>query len=474
MSAPDLFGYDASVAASLLAVQRHDGPLLLDLDETLYLRNSTEDFLDCARPGTLALILLRLLDALKPWRWSGGIATRDVWRVQLILRLLPWTLRRWRARVPALAAAHANQPLLAALAERWPDAVVVTAGFEPIVVPLLQAMGLGDVAHIASSVGRFSDRRDGKLPRVMARLGYDAVRNSLVLTDSIDDAPLLAACARPLLTVWPQAQFRSALGHVYLPGQYLALVKRPGERYIVRGILQEDYAFWVIASIALSPAPLLHIVGLAVLLLSFWAIYEAGYVDNDSIAARHEAKPTLSAAFHRAPVATPALAPWIWAAVSGLAGIALLRWPAPPSALDLAMWMLVLAATSLCFRVYNRCDKATRIWLYPGLQLARSVAFVAIVPVTLPGSIALGAHVLARWLPYVVYRSGDSLWPEMPCHLIRLMFFAMLSLLLTLAIGPQPFMNATMAALLLWNLFRARGELAAVWRNAGHIERSRA
>ena len=33
------------------AILTHRGPVLLDLDETLYLRNSTEDFIDSARPA---------------------------------------------------------------------------------------------------------------------------------------------------------------------------------------------------------------------------------------------------------------------------------------------------------------------------------------------------------------------------------------------------------------------------------------
>jgi hypothetical protein len=51
----------------------HEGPLLVDFHETLYLRNSTEDFIDSARPGLLALLLLRALDVLKQWRLTGGI-----------------------------------------------------------------------------------------------------------------------------------------------------------------------------------------------------------------------------------------------------------------------------------------------------------------------------------------------------------------------------------------------------------------
>ncbi len=70
-------------ARALAELRRFRGPVLVDLDETLFLRNSTEDFIDTARPGILALLLMRLLDVLRPWRWSGGERTRDVWRVRL-------------------------------------------------------------------------------------------------------------------------------------------------------------------------------------------------------------------------------------------------------------------------------------------------------------------------------------------------------------------------------------------------------
>src|SRR5271156_3775766 len=74
------FDYVASPDATLSAIRAYDGPLLIDLDETLYLRNSTEDFIDCARPALLALLLLRMFDILEPWRLTGGIDTPATWR----------------------------------------------------------------------------------------------------------------------------------------------------------------------------------------------------------------------------------------------------------------------------------------------------------------------------------------------------------------------------------------------------------
>jgi hypothetical protein len=328
--------HDVTPEAALAALRQHDGPALLDLDETLYLRNSTEDFIDGAHPAVIALLLLRVLEALQPWRWTGGHATRDVWRVGLLLGLFPWTLFIWRRRVGQLARRFANRPLIATLEARQDLPVVVTVGFRAIVGPLVAALGLVDARIVAARSSSFLDRRDGKLRMVLDALGADTVRRSLVITDSPQDLPLLDTCARPLRTLWPEARYRPAFSAVYLPGRYLVRVKRPGERYVGRSILREDFALWLVTSIALAPLPAFHILGLLMLLVSFWAIYEQGYVDNDRIAEAFETDPQLSTAFGAVEVATPLLAPWIWATGCGTSrktAAGGTRWPAPSYAL---------------------------------------------------------------------------------------------------------------------------------------------
>ncbi|MHB8535635.1 MAG: haloacid dehalogenase-like hydrolase [Sulfuricaulis sp.] len=464
--------YDVSPEVAIGAILSHGGPVLLDLDETLYLRNSTEDFIDSARPPLLALLLMRMLDVIKPWRWTGGETTRDVWRVRLISTCFPWTGNRWKNRVVVLAKNFTNLRLMAALKTPGMTPIIATAGFRPIVAPLVAALGLPQARIVATRLSTFDDRREGKLHLAIGALGGDTVRRALVLTDSAQDLTLLDACARPLRVVWPEARLHHALSGVYLPGQYLTQVKRPGARYIVRGILQEDFAFWILSSIALAALPVLHILGLCFLLVSFWAIYERGYVDNDLIAARLEDNPKLTAEFLDSPVATPRWQPWIWALVCGAIAIVVLRWPAAPVPADFAVWAMVLLATYGWFSMYNRFDKQTRVWMYAGLQFARNTAFVALVPIGLIGAVALGANVLAKWLPYYVYRFGGKDWPEAPFHLIRLLFFVVLALLLGFSQGPSPLLNWTALALLTWNVFRARQELATALVTARRLDRT--
>jgi hypothetical protein len=465
--------YAASPDAALAAVCAHQGPLLIDFDETLYLRNSTEDFIDCARPGLLALVLLRLLDVLKPWLLTGGTDTRDTWRVCVLSVFFPWVRWRWRAKVAIFAERYVNGNLKAALKTRTQPPVVLTTGFKFTVKPLLDAMGFADAPLIATRMYSFADRRNGKLRMAMRELGADMVARSLVLTDSVNDLELLQCCARPLRTLWPQARYRRALGDVYLPGEYISKIKQPGGRYIFRGVLQGDFAFWLLSSIGLSANGAVHVVGLLLLLLSFWAIYERGYVDNDLVAARHEADPKLSATFFSVGVATPPVQPWIWALLAGGTGVAVLHPDRIAFVVHFASWVAVLISTYACFVFYNRLDKMTRVWLYPFLQFARSGAFLVIVPIEPAGGAALGAHVLSRWMPYLLYRLNSArCWPETRPELVRLISFVLLSLMIVCSLGLSSLVTWSALALLLWNAFTARHAIYVVFTSARRLDGS--
>jgi hypothetical protein len=463
--------HDAAPEAAVEAVLRYDGPLLLDLDETAYLRNSTEDFLDSARPGLAALLLLRLLDVISPWRWTGGEATRDLWRVRVVTAFIPWIWNLWRKRVNSLAAQFANRPLLGAVARRAGPTIFVTVGLQPIVAPLIAALGFPDAHIIASRLSTTEDRLRGKLAMALDALGDEALAKAMVLTDSMEDLPLLQRCARPLWTVWPDARYRPALSSIYAPGQYLTRVKRPGRRYILRGIILEDFALWVLCSILQAPSVVTEVIGLLALLISFWAIYERGYVDNDRIGFKYENDPKLSGNFGQIEVATPKLLPWIWASIFGLVGVFLLCEPGEHALRGVFAWAAVLLVTHLVFWIYNRCDKRSRIWLYPTLQLLRGASFTVLVPIGLPASLALGALVLSRWVPYYIYRTGAKDWPDVPVFLARLLFYSLLWIILAISQGFAALFTPTALLLLLWSLFRARKELGQVLARSHRIDR---
>ena len=180
--------HDVSPEAAIDAIRGHRGPILLDLDETLYLRNSTEDFIDSARPRLPALLLMRLLDLVKPWRTTGGEVTRDVWRVRLISMCFPWTGSLWRKRVTTLATDFTNLRLMAVLGTPGASPIIATAGFEPIVAPLVAALGLPQ-ALITQMAQTAACNRHHSLDQQLCRwllLSMDRLRsNELVMTQEL-------------------------------------------------------------------------------------------------------------------------------------------------------------------------------------------------------------------------------------------------------------------------------------------------
>ncbi len=84
----------------------------------------------------------------------------------------------------------------------------------------------------------------------------------------------------------------------------------------------------------------------------------------------------------------------------------------------------------------------------------------------------LAPHVIARRVPYYIYRTCRKRWPETPCFLMRLLFYSLLWIIL--AITTQNFaalLTTTALLLLLWNLFRARKELRQMLGGIHRIDR---
>lgn len=207
--------------------------------------------------------------------------------------------------------------------------------------------------------------------------------------------------------------------------------------------------------------------------MSFWAIYERGYVDNDLVASRYEADPKLSATFGSVGVATPVVQPWIWALLAGAAGVAVLHPDRMAFLVHFAGWVAALISTYACFVFYNRLDKMTRVWLYPFLQFARSAVFTVVVPIEPAGVAALGSHVLSRWTPYLLYRlSSARSWPNARPELVRLISFVLLSLMIVGSLGLSILLTWSALALLLWIVFRARRAIYALFNSARRLDQS--
>lgn len=406
---------DAEVMEAIRAFQ---GPILLDLDETLYLRNSSQDFLASAQPRFFCGIILRILEKLKPWRFTGA-ETADVWRTFFVSLFMPWVWLTWRHEGVRLGQIHANKLLIDAANSSNGKLYVATLGFGPIVRPIVDGLGLNASDIISCRLFSFSDRRSGKLALVRNSLSEDRIRNALVVTDSRDDQDLLEASGRPFLKRWPGARFVSASSLICLPFEYLSKIKRPGAKYGWL-ILKEDFlSCWLIALfpyIVSEPAMSLPAFFLFV---SFWSVYELGYYENDIIAGR-ESDGVRSKNFDPERLSNLPGLFYFYGILFSLVGFSLLGVDAATA----IKWSAVLVCVRLNYWVFNRIDKKTRIWLYFPLQLLRMFAISVVFPFNPEGVALCLSYAIARWLSYIAYREimveNAYQWPSLKVPVVWL------------------------------------------------------
>ena len=470
-----------SEVVNLIATVPEQTPILVDFDETLLLRNSTEEYLNSLQPRFIAVVLLLLLEKLKPWSWlpSRGPEARDWFRVVLATVFFPWTLLLWQKRACQLAKTQSNLALIAPLKKKpTSDIIIASLGFYPIVKPILAAMPLEVERLICCRLwwGGLSDRLKGKLFLLQQLLTPGSIEQSVVITDSIGDQQLLANVAYPCLVKWPQALYLPALADVYFPLLYQEKAKRPSsERYFVRVILYDDWLSLILATSWLSSQPLLHALSMLFLVLSFWCIYEVGYIENDRVAEKHEARPNLTATYKRYINRYDPWSPWMWAILFAIPGLMLLSsldtsvsreylslWSINPGHLGIkaCLWLVLLLAVRLTYRIYNFIDVQSRLWLYPVLQVYKCFGFLLVTATNIVGSISFAAYVIARWIPYLIYRRGVGDRYNFPEQLMRcILFFFFLGTILAGTVQVSLLLNWQTSVILGYLIFRARYQI---------------
>ena len=451
------------------------GPVIVDLDETLYLSNSTEDYISLARPYVLLCYLLRLLGAIKPWRWTGGDCSRDNWHVLVVSVFFPWTLVRWRRFCRTAGTCRMNNALLDALLSRSEPVIIATNGYRRLVRPLLERTQASHFPLVSCSTRAFGDRSCGKVALVERSHGTDLIGRAAMVTDSLDDRNILSRSSLPLLTQWPNIhknpQYRD---FAYIPGDYLNRVKQPGVR-VWRILLREDVLPWLLMCLSGLTITVPHIAGSLLLFFSFWSIYEAGYFDNDKCAARYEGDPQLKPEFARFTNPFLEVYCWVWAIGLGAAAVWLIhpdRWYIAGPA-----WLCVLFSCRMVYHFYNRVDKDTRVFVYPVLQAFRFGSPIAIIDLHSAGAALILSQIIPRWFEYAVYRYQRkhfalSTWPKVPARTLRLITFLLLLVAILIARGMDAIMAPASLALLLFAYavyrFEAR-ELKADFRRLNRM-----
>lgn len=469
--------------------------IVVDFDETLLLRNSTEEFLNRVAPRTIAAIVLIFIEMTKPWNWfpeqMRGQENRDWFRVVILTVLFPWNLLFWGKHAKQLAHAYANQDLIQAIQKR-PDSkvVIVTKGFNFIVNPIAKHLPIAIEKSIGCRFWKgYIDRVAPKEKLMQGHLSDEEIRHTIFVTDSLDDRSYLSIADYPFFVQWEEAVYVPAMTDAYLPLFYAEKVKRPGKGTIKKLILKNHFAALFLALSLVSPMPIVHGIGILLLTLAFWCIYEVGYWENDQVAEKYEKNPVLSETYQRYKNKMNEWQPWIWVTLLSVPGLLLIQlsqslgWTLESwSNLDisasidttlfvqhLALWLGVLAFTRLLYVAYNYLDEKTRIWIYPILQYCKYFSFLLVVATSFVGIVLMFVQTLIEWVPYIIYRCGGQR-SDLQTQLFRVYLFVFLCL--AIAVSLRDFsIIATLqfAVILVWSLIRCNQEVQALRQNAHWI-----
>ncbi|MEL6856793.1 MAG: HAD family hydrolase [Pseudomonadota bacterium] len=180
----------------------------VDFDYTLLLANSTDTYLQSARPKPLFWLILKALGLFRPWLLRGVNSVflyRDAMRLALIERLRPALLADLEARASEIFAAHENTELTATLktvpAERI---VIVSFGLTKVIAAILATSRFKDSTIVASQSERLiDDRKSGKL-KMLERAGFFLNPElDVVVSDSYrDDQDILETVTQSFFIKW--------------------------------------------------------------------------------------------------------------------------------------------------------------------------------------------------------------------------------------------------------------------------------
>ena len=422
--------------------------IFVDFDHTVFLSNSTEEFLDCARPRFLAAFALRALGALMPCSAGPdrprGFVWRDPVRVLAILILMPWTLLLFRRNARAIFERDCNRVLMAILTEYGVGRVtIVSFGLDFVIRRLVAGTPLEGAPIISSSLKYpVRIRRDGKASSLMGTVDADPSRDVFITDSEVDDADALARFRNSFHIRWAAEKNISAHAMEYVPFFYMDKIKRPNLSFFFKIVILDDFALLALCFLIFQPFHWsIWICGLS-LFLAFMAAYEIGYVENDRVGLLHEEKPKLSAEFYRYKDYKIEPNAWYWTAGLTLFGVFVLDaeyvlaavarldvntdiGPTAGRIIIAAVWFAGIGVTRLLFFAFNHATMLWRIALIFPLHLAKYFAPLLVFSAGWVGIALLFAQIVRTWSKYAIRRSGGDL-ELFPGHLTRLMFFLFL------------------------------------------------
>ena len=456
-----------------------DSRIYVDFDYTLFRSSSTEEFLNLGRPAFIAAILLRVLNVLRPWSIGSQGRTAQVWRdpirTWVLLIFMPWTLWLFKRRAQALFGQLQNHELVPMLSGIDPNRIVIVSlGYEWLIRQLVRGSPLSNSRIVGSSFFQPAAlRRSGKLARLQG-LDIAPVRErDVVVTDSLDDEDLLSSVDGAFLIDPTRAGIRGTLQGVYVPFDYTARVKR-STQFVVKQVFLEELIIILLATAFYYPLSLSVWIGASLLFIAFFAAYEIGYAENDTIGHIAELRPKLSDNYDKLKKISLEPAAWLWVVGLTTLGVLLLGSDIAAAALDriglgssgyeladllqvALLWFFIVALGRGVFFVYNRLPMSWRLFAYLPLHFVKYFGLVIILPSQPAGYALLYAQIVRTWSLYAIRRCDGNI-EIIASQVVRLTFFVMLLIALELALPQGVFGDWHTWVILAWCVVRAAPE----------------
>ena len=448
--------------------------LILDFDHTLFLSNSTEEYLDSSAPRTLVAFVLAFLDWLQPWSFLPGRNSRFIYRdkirVFVISLLFPWTYLLYRLKVRSFASQYVNQEILQILdSKAWSKVVVASNGFGFILKPLLAQMNyeFDSVIHSSVFFSQKDVRKCGKADKLKQLLHDNELARSTVITDNKDDVVLGRFVGDLKLLRWPNERRVKAGKKAYIPFLYTHASKRGNQNHVLNVMLMQDFAIFLLVYVLVSPLNVAAMPVLFLLLLSFWCIYEVGYFENDLHELRHESKhKNLEKLAYVKSVENSSLelSAWLWAFGFSLIAACLyqqdLSWSLDywlPVGVSLLKWFGWLVGLRLLYRTYNYSCFSVRQFIFPLLQVARLGGPILFFTTNFLGVSLIASQMASRWLGYLIYRGGGD-ERSVQKRIVRHVIFVVLVIGLSITQNElSVLVSLQFGLMLLWSLFQGHG-----------------
>lgn len=420
--------------------------VIIDFDHTLWLGNTTEQFINIATPK----LPCEILDKVVSKFWDKNLGSlkqkiaRDHLRVLVLVILTPWNLYRWKLFCRKNINKYWNKDLYDTIDESGKNKLVISLGFNILIKKILN-IKLGSKFQMplyASKLFDFSTniRKKGKVECIKDKVDLS---QSYTITDSIEDKNLLINSHSGILHRWAEPIFEKQLG--YYPFRYLIKGKYLNKGYLKNYIISQELVIWLF----LFAYNLNFIVPAFCLFFSFQLIYEIGYYENDFMGAKNESNPRLinnHINFYKYNIKFNA---WFFSLFFMVVGLYILN--VSEFIKNTVIWLAILVLLRIIFHLYNKSIPSKRKELYFFLQFFKNFSGIAILIPNIVGVVLAISNMLQHYIRYVIYRTHGN-YDEFDNFLARIVFFICLMVIVaTLKIELNPFI-ITIA--LIWLVYR--------------------